>query len=97
MAGSGATIQLFSTGLGTPTGNPVSPVLKISSNSELPGRMPDIIDWDAGSVISGQETIEEVGRAIWELVLKTANGDYRCKAEQLGQNDFIPWKRGVSI
>ncbi|MCP4463229.1 MAG: altronate dehydratase [Planctomycetaceae bacterium] len=97
MAGSGATIQLFSTGLGTPTGNPISPVLKISSNSELPQRMPDIIDWDAGSIISGQQTIEEVGRAIWELVIKTASGEYHCKAEQLGQNDFIPWKRGVSI
>jgi altronate hydrolase len=97
MAGSGATIQLFSTGLGTPTGNPVSPVLKISSNSELIRRMPDIIDVDAGAIIDGLQSIEDAGRQLLECVLQTASGRYLTRAEQLGQDDFIPWKRGISI
>ncbi len=97
MAGSGANIQVFSTGLGTPTGNPITPVLKISSNRSLAERMPDIIDLDAGHVISGHETIEEVGARLLDLVLETASGSHRSKAEQLGQDDFIPWKRGITF
>lgn len=97
MAGSGANLQLFSTGLGTPTGNPVTPVLKISTNSLLPERMPDIIDLDAGPIINGDASIEEIGSEMLRLVIRTASGDYRCKAELLDQNDFIPWRRGISI
>ena len=97
MAGSGATVQLFSTGLGTPTGNPVSPVLKISSNSDLVRRMPDIIDVDAGPIIDGAKSIEEIGRDLLDQVIETASGNYVSKAEKLGQDDFIPWKRGISI
>lgn len=97
MAGSGATIQLFSTGLGTPTGNPVSPVLKISSNSELVRRMPDIIDLDAGPIIDGVKTIPETGCDLLELVIRTASGNHLTCAELLGQDDFIPWRRGISI
>ena len=96
MAGSGATVQLFSTGLGTPTGNPVSPVLKVASNTDLALRMPDIIDFDAGPIIRGQSSIAEAGVQLLQLVIRTASGD-PCRAEQLGQDDFIPWKRGISI
>src|SRR5947209_13208292 len=53
----GANVVLFTTGLGTPTGNPVAPVIKLSSNSALAKRMPDIIDIDTGSIISGEATI----------------------------------------
>src|SRR5947209_14042897 len=60
----GANVVLFTTGLGTPTGNPVSPVIKLSSNSALAKRMPDIIDLDTGSIISGGATIEQTGEAI---------------------------------
>ena len=56
------TAMLFSTGLGTPTGNPVAPGLKVASNSELSGRMPDIIDNDAGGIVTADESIEEVGQ-----------------------------------
>ena len=97
MAGSGANIQWFSTGLGTPTGNVISPVLKVSSNSHLAERMPDIIDLNAGSIISGDETIAQVGRRMLEMLIDTASGTYLAKAEQLGQDDFIPWKRGMSF
>ena len=96
-AGAGATIVLFTTGLGTPTGNPITPVVKISTNSALATRMSDIIDFDAGSIISGNTTVEQTGDAILGLVLRVASGELRTKAELLAQDDFIPWKRGVSL
>ena len=95
--GAGANVVLFTTGLGTPTGNPIAPVLKISTNSNLAQRMPDIIDIDAGGIISGETTIEQMGEAILDQVIQVTSGETRTKAEQLGQDDFIPWKRGVSL
>jgi altronate hydrolase len=93
----GANVVLFTTGLGTPTGNPIAPVIKISSNSALAKRMPDIIDIDTGAIIDGEATIEESGEAVLEFVLKVGSGEIRTKAELLAQDDFIPWKRGVSL
>src|SRR5438034_11736839 len=55
--GAGANVVLFTTGLGTPTGNPIAPVLKIATNSNLAQRMPDIIDIDAGSIISDRKSV----------------------------------------
>lgn len=97
MAGSGANIMLFTTGLGTPTGNPVVPVIKVSSNTKLARKMPDIIDVDCGEVISGNKTIEQCGEEILDLIIEVASGRTRAKATVLGQDDFIPWKRGVSL
>jgi len=97
MAGSGATIMLFTTGLGTPTGNPIAPVIKVASNSKLAQKMPDIIDIDCGSIISGQKRIEEVGAEILDYIIDVASGRKMAKAVALNQNDFIPWKRGVSL
>jgi altronate hydrolase len=97
LAGSGANIMLFTTGLGTPTGNPVVPVVKLSSNTKLAQKMPDIIDIDTGSVIAGTKTIEQVGEEILDYVVEVASGNATPKAVVLGQNDFIPWKRGVSL
>ena len=95
--GSGASVVLFTTGLGTPTGNPIAPVVKISTNSELAQRMPDIIDLDAGPIITADKTVEQVGEDVLELVIRVADGEVRTKAELLAQDDFIPWKRGVSL
>jgi altronate hydrolase len=95
--GAGASVVLFTTGLGTPTGNPIAPVVKISTNSNLAKRMPDIIDFDTGAIIEGKATIDEMGEAILELATKVASGAVQTKAERLAQNDFIPWKRGVSL
>src|SRR6202453_83889 len=95
--GAGANVVLFTTGLGTPTGNPVAPVIKISTNSDLARRMQDIIDVDTGSIISGEKTIEQMGETILEVVIRVASGEVRTKAESLGQDDFIPWERGVSL
>jgi altronate hydrolase len=95
--GAGANVVLFTTGLGTPTGNPITPVVKISTNSSLASRMADIIDIDTGGIISGETTIEKMGEAILERVLRIASGEAKTKAELLAQDDFIPWKRGVSL
>ena len=95
--GAGANVVLFTTGLGTPTGNPIAPVVKLSTNSPLAQRMHDIIDIDTGGIISGETNIERMGEDILELVIKVASGEIRTKAELKAQNDFIPWKRGVSL
>lgn len=96
-AGAGANLVLFTTGLGTPTGNPVAPVVKISTNSALAGRMSDIIDFDAGGIINGQTSIAECAANLLDFCVDVASGNRLTKAEQLGQYDFIPWKRGVSL
>lgn len=96
-AGAGANIVLFTTGLGTPTGNPVTPVIKVATNTRLAQHMADIIDIDTGAIIRGEATLEETGDAILEVILSVASGRMLTKAELLGQNDFIPWKRGVSL
>lgn len=94
---SGATLILFTTGLGTPTGNPVCPTIKVATNSSLAKRMPDIIDIDTGAIIEGERTIEEMGEEILEYCIRAASGEEIPKAVQLNQDDFIPWKRGVSL
>ena len=96
-AASGATLILFTTGLGTPTGNAVAPTIKIATNSALAKRMADIIDIDTGGIITGEKTIEEMGEEILEYCIKAASGEIIPKAVQLNQDDFIPWKRGVSL
>jgi altronate hydrolase len=95
--GAGANVVLFTTGLGTPTGNPIAPVVKLSTNSDLAKRMSDSIDIDTGPIVSGERTIEKMGEEILDLVIRTASGDVFTRAELKGQSDFIPWKRGVSL
>lgn len=97
LVGSGATVVLFTTGLGTPMGNPITPVVKISSNTVLAEKMSDIIDFNAGTVISGEKTIPEAADELLELIINVASGEVKTKADVLNQNDFIPWRRGVSL
>ncbi len=96
LAGSGANLIVFTTGLGTPTGNPITPVVKFSSNTTLYQRMNDIIDIDAGTIVSGADDIQSKGEELLHLLIEIASGK-PTKAEQLGQDDFIPWKRGISL
>ncbi|SMD08843.1 UxaA family hydrolase [Pedobacter africanus] len=95
--GSGANVVLFTTGLGTPTGNPIAPVVKISSNTKLFNKMSDIIDLDTGPIIEGEETIEQAGSRILNYVIDVASGVTTVSAVRHVQDDFIPWKRGVSL
>jgi altronate hydrolase len=96
-AASGATLILFTTGLGTPTGNPVCPTIKIATHTALAKRMADIIDIDTGGIISGEKTIAAMGEEILEYCIQAASGTITPKAVGLLQDDFIPWKRGVSL
>ena len=95
--GSGANVVLFTTGLGTPTGNPITPVIKVASNTKLFNKMSDIIDINTGTIIEGDETIEQVGERILDYVIQVASGEIQVSAVRHGQDDFIPWKRGVSL
>ncbi|HZQ96042.1 MAG TPA: altronate dehydratase family protein [Candidatus Sulfotelmatobacter sp.] len=95
--GAGASVVLFTTGLGTPTGNPIAPVVKLSTNSDLARRMHDIIDVDTGAVIAGEKTIQQMGEEILDFTIRVASGEIQTKAELKAQEDFIPWKRGVSL
>lgn len=97
LAGSGCTIICFTTGLGTPTGNPVAPVIKMSSNNTLTKKMNDIIDFNTGSIITGTDTIESKGEELLEYIIKVASGEEVPAAVRLAQDDFIPWKRGISL
>ncbi|RED92290.1 UxaA family hydrolase [Marinoscillum furvescens] len=97
LVGSGANVVLFTTGLGTPTGNPVAPILKVSSNTKLAERMSDIIDINTGPVIEGKKTIQEMGESMLEHIIEVASGRKSSKSVEMGHQDFIPWKRGVSL
>lgn len=97
LAGAGATLILFTTGLGTPTGNPIAPVIKISSNSFLAKKMSDLIDFDCGTMITKEKSIKILSEELIEYIIKVASGQETPKAVQLKQYDFIPWKRGVSL
>ncbi len=97
MAGAGATVQLFTTGLGTPTGNPISPMVKLSTNTRLAEKLPEIIDIDCGPIIRGEKTVEEMGEEVLEYIIQLASGEITTKAMDLGQDDFMCWRRGVSL
>ena len=93
----GANIVLFTTGLGTPTGNPVVPVIKVSSNTKIFEKMADIIDINCGTIIDGEESIQDAAHRLLDYVIQVASGEITAKATLLGQDDFIPWRRGVSL
>ncbi|MFN3841594.1 MAG: UxaA family hydrolase [Cyclobacteriaceae bacterium] len=97
LAASGCTMILFTTGLGTPTGNPVAPVVKISSNTKLAIKMKDTIDFDAGTIFSAGQTIQERGADLLHFVVSVASGKETPQAVRLHQDDFIPWKRDISL
>ena len=93
LAAGGATVLCFTTGRGSAIGNPVAPVIKISSNSRIARIMEDNIDINAGRIVDGQATIEEVGREIYEMIRRVASGE-ETKSERLGHQEFVPWRIG---
>ncbi|RLG76874.1 MAG: altronate dehydratase [Thermoprotei archaeon] len=88
MVAGGAQMILFTTGRGTPLGNPVAPVIKITGNPHTYARMRENMDFDASPVLLGQKTVSEVGEQLFELVLEVARGKL-TRAEVLGHNEFV--------
>lgn len=91
LVASGATVIVFTTGNGTTIGNAIAPVLKLASNDRVFERMPHDLDVSAGGVITGAESIEQVGRRLFEQVIKTASGEIEAKAEILKHREFQFW------
>ncbi len=75
-------------------GNAIAPVVKVTGNAHTWARMGDDIDLDASPIISGEETVEQVGRRIYELVLQVASGE-RPVAEIMGHAEFAMLRQGV--
>ena len=87
MAAGGCHICVFTTGRGTPTGSPIVPTIKVASNTAMYKSMQDNMDFNAGTVIDGEESIEEAGERLLAEMIKVASGK-KTKAEILGHNDF---------
>lgn len=86
MAAGGCQVIVFTTGRGTPTGNAIAPVIKITGNKLTFENMKDNMDFDASPVVQGEKTIEEMGKELLEEVVEVASGKV-TKAEALGFND----------
>ncbi|QQS47359.1 MAG: altronate dehydratase [Acidobacteriota bacterium] len=93
IAAGGANMICFTTGRGSGIGFPVVPVIKIASNSRIAARMEDNIDINAGTIVDGQASIQDVGRIIYETIRRKASGE-RTKSEILGHKEFVPWRIG---
>ena len=87
MVAGGAQVIVFSTGRGTPTGNPISPVIKITGNKITFANMSDNIDIDASPVIYGPQTLKELGEEFLQELVEVANGK-QTKAETLGYTEM---------
>lgn len=93
LAAGGANLIAFTTGRGSAIGFPAVPVLKIATNSHIARRMVDNMDINAGRIADGHATVEQVGREIFEALLRIASGE-RTKSERLGHQEFVPWRIG---
>lgn len=92
----GCQIIVFTTGLGTPLGIAVAPVIKVISNTPAYKRMKENIDINAGTILEGSETIEGVGERIYNMILQVAN-DQKTKAEVLGESQFAVWRTTTEL
>ena len=96
MVGGGAQVVLFTTGLGTPTGNPVAPVIKITGNSRTAATMADNIDIDVSGVISDAESLDAAARRVFDELRAVCSGEPTA-AERLGHREFAIHRRNPTI
>lgn len=93
---SGATVLAFTTGRGSVSGFAPAPSIKISTNTELFQRMPGDIDIDAGTIVTEEESVDDVGNRIFKTLLTTASGGVTAsEALGFGEEEFVPWQMGV--
>lgn len=93
LAAGGVNLIAFTTGRGSAIGFPSIPVLKIASNSNTYRRMPGNMDINAGRIADGEATVQQIGKEIFETLLRVASGE-RTHAEELGHHEFAPWRIG---
>ncbi len=93
LAAGGVNLIAFTTGRGSAIGFPSIPVLKIASNSRTYRRMMGNMDVNAGRISDGEASVEDIGREIFNLLLRVASGE-KTRAEELGHHEFAPWRIG---
>ncbi len=92
----GCNMVVFTTGRGSAFGSKPAPTIKVATNAELYGRMPDDMDVNAGEMLTGGVTLEEKGREIYEMILRVASGEAsKSEAQGLGDYEFVPWQIGA--
>lgn len=96
MVAGGAQIIVFTSGRGTPTGCPIAPVIKLTGNDGTYRKMTDNIDFNAGRAITGEATIEELGKELFAEMITVCNGRL-TKAERLGHNEFGIYRIGYTF
>ncbi len=87
MIAAGAQVIVFTTGLGTPVGSAIAPVMKVSSNSDIYRRWRDNIDVNAGAILDGEESLQGMGERIFNEIMEVAAGRL-TRAETLGHSEF---------
>ncbi len=94
----GANLVCFTTGRGSVFGCKPAPSIKIATNSAMYRRLEDDMDVNCGTILDGEETVEQAGRRIFELILRVASGE-RTKSEQFdfGSSEFAPWQLGATV
>ena len=96
MVGGGAQVVVFTTGLGTPTGNPIAPVIKVTANARTARTMADNIDMDVSGVIAQTESLDDAADRLMAEVMHAASGAPTA-AERLGHREFAIYRRNPTI
>lgn len=96
MTASGATLLIFTTGRGTPLGFPV-PTIKVSTNTTLNINKPNWIDFNAGVLLDGDKTIDELSKEFLNKIIEIASGKIKTKNEINGYKEIAIWKKGVTL
>ena len=92
----GANLICFTTGRGSVYGCKPAPSLKLATNSALYERMIEDMDINCGDIVDGQSSVQQKGREIFELILRTASGEAsKSEALGIGNDEFVPWQLGA--